>query len=317
MPPQEIMVLISNTHALRGPLTKAFNDLEVPFEPPRDKPFRDTDTGRALYTLTRLIKDEPAYPALRTLLTLRKGVGPTRIAGIAKEALESGMNYRDVFYEPLPEGVFSPSSARALEAPRAVCAHLLDWSPEDILEDRADDIDGVLRMILGSEPEPWEDEIESLPVEANLGELAAFLSATRDSDKAALLRSVYERLGQDMEENEALPSRVRMLTMHGAKGLSATVVFIPGLEQEVLPGPRRARHTAQVLEAARMLYVSITRARLVCVASYATRRYMPPQVADHHASRFTSHLGKTFRTPDNVGFTQEQAEKIVKLAAKL
>lgn len=318
LPPQEIMVLISNTNALRAPLTRAFEELEVPFEPPRDKQFRDTDTGRALFTITRLVEDEPVYPALRTLLRLRKGVGIRTIARIAEEAIEHGMNYHDVFFEPLPEGVFSPRSARALQGPREVCAQLLPWSAEDTIEDRAQDIDAVLAMILGSDPEEsWKDEIEALPDRATLKELGAFLGAVRDSDKAAVIEAVCKRLGREVEENEALPERVRMLTMHGAKGLSATVVFIPALEEEVLPGPRRARHTSQVLEAARMLYVSITRARLVCVASFATRRFMAGRSSPHSASRFATHLGKEFKRLNEVGITTEHAEELVATSRQL
>jgi superfamily I DNA/RNA helicase len=75
-----------------------------------------------------------------------------------------------------------------------------------------------------------------------------------------VLREVAERLGNAVEDVPEL-NRVRVMTMHGAKGLSARVVFIPGLEHGVLPNAHQAPYPAQLLEAARLLYVSITRAR--------------------------------------------------------
>jgi superfamily I DNA/RNA helicase len=50
-----------------------------------------------------------------------------------------------------------------------------------------------------------------------------------------------------------LAPRVRIVSMHGAKGLSARVVFIPGLEDELFPGPWRQPYPGLVLEAARLL----------------------------------------------------------------
>jgi len=44
----------------------------------------------------------------------------------------------------------------------------------------------------------------------------------------------------------APPKRICILTMHGAKGLSGKVVFIPSVEQRILPS-FRAIHAAGLL----------------------------------------------------------------------
>jgi DNA helicase-2/ATP-dependent DNA helicase PcrA len=85
------------------------------------------------------------------------------------------------------------------------------------------------------------------------------------------------------------------MTMHGAKGLGAQVVFIPGLEDEILPGAKRSPHAGLVLEAARLLYVSITRARAACVMSYASGRTVYGNWVQHHPSRFLPSVGQAFR----------------------
>jgi superfamily I DNA/RNA helicase len=93
---------------------------------------------------------------------------------------------------------------------------------------------------------------------------------------------------------EWLPPRVRVMTMHGAKGLSGRVVFIPGLEEEILPGPWRQPFPGLVLEAARLLYVSVTRARAACVLSFARTRMVNGQFTNHTPSRFCPNLGGSF-----------------------
>src|SRR5947208_16422875 len=85
------------------------------------------------------------------------------------------------------------------------------------------------------------------------------------------------------------------MTMHGAKGLSASIVFIPALEDTILPGTKRAPYPGLVLEAARLLYVSITRARTVCVISNAYRRFFNGRNVAQAPSRFTASLGGAFQ----------------------
>jgi len=57
------------------------------------------------------------------------------------------------------------------------------------------------------------------------------------------------------------------MTMHKAKGRSGHIVFIPGLEEEILPGENKTAYPGLATKAACMLYVSITRARAACIAA--------------------------------------------------
>ena len=77
--------------------------------------------------------------------------------------------------------------------------------------------------------------------------------------------------------------------MHGAKGLQAKVVFIPALEEYVLPGIGRLAD-----EGARLLYVSVTRGRAAVVLSYAKGRYYNGRWRGPEASQYADHLGGPF-----------------------
>jgi DNA helicase-2/ATP-dependent DNA helicase PcrA len=92
---------------------------------------------------------------------------------------------------------------------------------------------------------------------------------------------------------------VRIMTMHGAKGLSAQVVFIPGLMEDILPGNLRRPYPGLVLEAARMLYVSITRARAACIISYSDSRIVYGNFSRQIRSRFAAHLAGVFERREN------------------
>lgn len=316
LPAREIMVLLSNQRALWWQLRDAFVRHDVPVEPPRAAPFKDTEVGRAIFTLLRLAGGTQDYVALRTLLKLRHGVGVGTAADVADTAIAEDLNYRDLFYEALPN-VFSSRGEGALQNARAVCAELLEWSDQDTLAHRTDEFDGIVEMILGYMPEEdWRDEILGLPEESTLEETMRYLGTEKDDERAQVLAAIDARLGNEVEPEETLPERVRVMTMHSAKGLSATIVFIPGMEEEILPGPRRARFPGQVLEAARMLYVSITRSRLGCIVSYSEQRFINGQVTAHTPSRFTSHLGVAFQSRGG-GLTEDRAQEAAAAAAHL
>jgi superfamily I DNA/RNA helicase len=97
---------------------------------------------------------------------------------------------------------------------------------------------------------------------------------------------------------------------HRVKGLSAKVVFIPGLEEEVFPGPRRRPYAGLVEEAARLQYVSITRARAACILSFASRRVVHGQLTQHAPTRFNRFTGGAF-APQMDGLTPALAARIV------
>jgi superfamily I DNA/RNA helicase len=75
-----------------------------------------------------------------------------------------------------------------------------------------------------------------------------------------------------MPDGAAAGRRIRILTMHGAKGLSGKVVFIPSAEQGVMPSFRAINAAGLLIEARRLFYVSLTRAMAACIVSHAVLR---------------------------------------------
>jgi DNA helicase-2/ATP-dependent DNA helicase PcrA len=194
---------------------------------------------------------------------------------------------------------------------------IAQWGRQDTLEARIQPVGAIVETMFGAaEAERWRAFAGDLPPGMNLEELRDFLWADTDEQQAALLEAVLNRLQQPIPEGGILPQRVRVMSMHGAKGLSARVVFIPGLEEEILPGPRRAQYPGLVLEAARLLYVSITRARVACVVSYATNRVVYGRPSAETASRFATQLHGPF-VQRNGGFTAQEVQRVLDDSALL
>ncbi len=92
----------------------------------------------------------------------------------------------------------------------------------------------------------------------------------------AQIQACYNR-----QENKALPAvqrteqGVHILTMHGAKGLEFDTVFLPDLNEGILPS-RQADTPAMIEEERRLFYVAITRARDRLFLFYVTGTKLQP-----------------------------------------
>jgi DNA helicase-2/ATP-dependent DNA helicase PcrA len=105
--------------------------------------------------------------------------------------------------------------------------------------------------------------------------------------------------------------------MHGAKGLSGKVVFIPSAEQGIMPS-FRAIHAAGLLnEQRRLFYVSLTRARAACIVSHTALHtgaaaFLIQQRAQVRLprSQFLNEMG-VVSVNRNGGLTTNEAQHIV------
>lgn len=315
--PREILILLSNTRTLWPGLAMEFDAAGVPFEPPRAQSFLDSAAGRLVLAVVRIACDSNDYVAHRVVLGLPGGIGIGTCNGIAQAVIANNLNFRDLFYQALPAGVFAGRATTALSRARGLVGQLSTWQAADTLGQRTADIATIVSGVYGQqEAQAWQTYAGALPQGTTLEELRDFLWADTDEQQAALLQAVYERLNQQLPPAGLIPDRVRVLTMHGAKGLSARVVFVPGLEEQVLPGPWRQPYPGLVLEAARLLYVSVTRARAACVISFARTRIVNGQFSQQAPSRFCTQLGGGFNGRAN-GLTGQEVQQIAQTCSML
>jgi len=309
--PREIMILVSNKDAQLSSLTQALCAANVEFEPPKSKGFFDTAPGRFVLAILRIVCNPNDYIAHRLILGLRPYVGAGICNRIAGDVIANNLNYRDIFYQPLPGGVFRGRQLSAINNARIICGQISNWTASDTLASRSNDNLNMFSNIFGQqETQSWLNEINHLPQDITLEELRDYLWADTDEQRAALLEMVYTRLELPVPAGGLLPQKVRIMTMHAAKGLEASIVFVPGLMEEILPGDQRRLYPGLVLEAARLLYVSITRARAACILTYSRTRIVYGQFSSQAPSRFTSQLAGPF-VDRNAGLTAQEVNQLL------
>ncbi|MBO5699352.1 MAG: UvrD-helicase domain-containing protein [Bacteroidaceae bacterium] len=88
----------------------------------------------------------------------------------------------------------------------------------------------------------------------------------------------------DMDMPDDDTNKVTLMTVHASKGLEYDVVFITGLEDELFPSLN-----ADIEEERRLFYVAITRAKKICIMSYAKSRMKWGTTEYVQPSRFITH----------------------------
>ena len=319
--PRDILILISNSKALLpgnpSVFQTKFDDVNVPLDMPKAERYINTAEGRLAYALIRIGCDEELqdYVAHRTVLGKLRGVGSKTYNGIRMKVIENDLNYLDLFYNPLPSDVFAKQELKAINRVREICGIIVEWAAQDPIARRADVIAEIIRENLDADKaKDWLDHISYLPGEMNLHELRAYLSTDNSEQQERISEEVYERLMLDVPEEGLLPQRVRVMTMHGAKGLNADIVFIPGLEEDIIPGEKRHKE-GLIQEAARQIYVSITTTSRPLVSYATSRQKYGSRDYDRAYSQYCVHLNGPFVDRES-GLTNSEANEII-VASKL
>jgi DNA helicase-2/ATP-dependent DNA helicase PcrA len=115
----------------------------------------------------------------------------------------------------------------------------------------------------------------------------------REGPKASLL-TYLNRLSLDTKDEEGEPhhlaGRVTMMTLHGSKGLEWKLVFMVGVEEDLLPHSGMQGELPNPEEERRLCYVGMTRARERLVMTRATTRIKRGKEVPRTPSRFLADI---------------------------
>jgi DNA helicase-2/ATP-dependent DNA helicase PcrA len=107
-------------------------------------------------------------------------------------------------------------------------------------------------------------------------------------------------LDRDVRPDEKKRRGITLMTLHAAKGLEFTHVFLAGVEEGILPHRRSLDEEGGVEEERRLLYVGVTRARKELMITHARARAVHGPVKPRTPSRFlleAAALGKLEAEP--------------------
>lgn len=260
-------------------------------------PYRLRDGGSNIYThwiakdllaYLHLAENEDSDSALLRILNKPKRY-------ISKELLEEA--------ERMPYGLFRSLS---------VCPSLKKWQEEPLLRLREDLLQirkrapyealRYIRNVTG-----YDEYLNDYAAyrKANLPHFLEIADEITETAKGTNTFDDFEKrleeMSRQMQEQQKAPQgpAVTLTTIHSAKGLEFTAVFLPSLAEGILPYEKSREGTA-LEEERRLFYVGLTRARSRLFLSFCKKRYerqMKP-------SRFLEEMG----LPSNL-FLKEKDKK--------
>ncbi len=284
---------------------QALREQQIPYHLSGGTSFFERTEIKDLMCYLRLaVNPDDNTAFLRIVNTPRRDIGVTSRGIIAQHAGRKHISMFEASLLPDCRAALRPRSAESLRLFNNMIIGTGDRG------ERSDPIEAVADLFAEIGFEQWLRDQADNPARAerqieNMRELLAWLRRLHESAPEQGLIDLMGRLSLLTSlDNEKEPSQeVRLMTLHGSKGLEFPHVFIAGVEEELLPH-RISLDEGGEEEERRLLYVGITRARESLTLSYASSRRRYGEHIRCEPSRFLNEL-----PPDLLEWRGADAEK--------
>ncbi len=258
--------------------------------------FARTEIKDLMAYLRLLINPDDDNAFLRCINTPRRKIGQTLLEALGTYANRAGVSLLTACGHV---GLGEHLNESQVEKMREF-AQWLERKRE--LIERGGGVQLVHELINDIQYEAWLQQQGATPAAAeralaNVHTLTAALEKSiakakangEDEDIEAAINKLILRDMLEQQDQEEETNRVQLMTLHAAKGLEFPVVFIMGMEEELLPH-RNSIECGDVEEERRLAYVGITRAQRQLTFTLARQRKHYGEILDTTPSRFLDEL---------------------------
>lgn len=242
--------------------------------------------------------DEEAFK--RIINYPARGIGETTVSKIISAATDAGVSLWTVLCEPLTYGLsINKGTHTKLQGFRELIEEFITLVSEKNAYQIGTDIirqSGIINEVC------QDNSPENLSRKENIEELVNGMNdfcAMRQEEGnpnvslTDFLSEVSLLTDQDSDkENDG--EKVTLMTVHSAKGLEFTNVFVVGLEENLFPSGMAGDSPRAMEEERRLFYVAITRAEKHCFLSYAKTRFRYGKMEFGSPSRFLRDIDTRF-----------------------
>ena len=218
-----------------------------------------------------------------------RGIGARSLEQVQELARRDNLSMHAAAVAGLARGEISGRSASAIAAFLKIAEDLKASSTAIALQELVDECleKSGLRAHYQAERE-GADRLENL---AELINATAQFQDEYDGEDLPLVGFLtHASLEAGEHEAGANEDALQLMTVHSAKGLEFTAVFLSGLEEGLFPHENSITDLESIEEERRLMYVAITRARERLYLSYAAQRMLHGQMRYGIVSRFVDEI---------------------------
>ncbi len=290
----EIAVLY-RTNAQSRALEDALRNGGIPYRIFGGLRFYDRKEIKDIIAYLRVLHNPADIISLRRIINVpARGIGEMTVEKLENAASTAGIGLYQAAINPEIAEI-TPSARKKLREFTA----MMERMRSDLASLTITDL--VHRVINGTgyvTTLEQEKSVESRIRIENLNELMTATEDFQEQNRQATLAAFLDQVAliTDSEQQAAAEGRLRntdtvtLMTLHNAKGLEFSVVFMAGMEEGLFPHARSSENEDELEEERRLCYVGITRAkeRLILTHAIERRLYGYPQA--NLVSRFVQEI---------------------------
>jgi len=296
-------VILYRMNALSRVIEDSLLRFAIPYRVFGGLRFYDRKEIKDLTSYLRLIQNSTDNVALRRIINEpKRGIGDTTVDKIAELAALENIS----MYEVCKRAENYTELARS-KTKIAVFTEIVDGliKKRDEISDLEKFVSEVLsdtHMISALEQ---EKTIEATTRVENLKEFLTMVQETVKANPETTLFDLLENitLVSDVDNYDEAQDTVVLMTLHSAKGLEFSNVFLVGMEDGIFPGLRSLGSEEEIEEERRLCYVGITRAKEKLFLTHTKSRSLFGSTKYNMPSRFLKEI------PDSLIDEMEDAPK--------
>ena len=285
--------ILYRTNAQSRVLEEALRKRGIPYKIYGGLSFYQRKEIKDVIAYARLVINPHDEEALKRVINYpARGIGDTTVGKLVQAASLREVSLWTVLEDPIGQGMsINAGTAKKLAAFRELIQSFSALNQTLAADELAMAIvkqSGLLKELMA------DRSVEGISKQENLQELlkgiTEFCEIRREEGSEQVrmqdfLAEVALLTDQDNDKDERA-DKVTLMTVHAAKGLEFTNVFVVGMEEELFPSTMAKDSPRAIEEERRLFYVAITRAEQNCLLSYAKSRYRNGSTTMCTPSRF-------------------------------
>ena len=297
------IAVLYRTHSMSRGFEESFSKQDIPYRVIGGTRFYDRKEVKDLLCYMRLIQNPGDDISFRRVINEpKRGMGDKSL-----EKLELLANLTDAsLFDVLENGEGLDALAGKAEVSARQFVNMIRRFSDERHDRKISEIyDALLRESGYLQTLEAQNTVEAAGRIENLMEFKSVIYDFEDQDPDGTYESFLEKIAllTDVDNLDAGEDAVSLMTLHSAKGLEFSVVFMPGMEEGAFPVTRAFDRSEDLEEERRLCYVGMTRAKEILYMSGAGQRLVfgkldsyrqesrfLEEVAEEHADRFDTEV---------------------------